>query len=91
MGDLTVHGGVITVGCPTVMIGEVGAGSPISPVIGGAVGNAVGGGGGGGGAGGAGGGDGKAANPQEAAMTEAGEEGAPLVEECPYHKQGDQG
>src|SRR6266545_2291302 len=31
MTDLTVHGGVIVVGCPTVIIGEVGAGSPIPP------------------------------------------------------------
>ncbi|MBN1851951.1 MAG: hypothetical protein JW829_04475, partial [Pirellulales bacterium] len=26
LGDLTVHGGVITIGCPTVLIGEVGVG-----------------------------------------------------------------
>ena len=26
MGDTTVHGGVISVGCPTVMIGEMGMG-----------------------------------------------------------------
>ena len=26
LGDPTVHGGAITVGCPTVMIGEVGSG-----------------------------------------------------------------
>jgi uncharacterized Zn-binding protein involved in type VI secretion len=30
MGDMTVHGGVIVLGCPTVMIGEVGAGSPVA-------------------------------------------------------------
>jgi hypothetical protein len=29
MGDLTTHGGVIVVGIPTVMVGEVGAGSPV--------------------------------------------------------------
>lgn len=29
MGDPTVHGGVIVVGCPTVLIGEVGMGSPV--------------------------------------------------------------
>ena len=29
IGDNTAHGGVITVGCPTVMIGEVGAGAPV--------------------------------------------------------------
>lgn len=32
MGDPTVHGGVITVGCPTVLIGEVSPGSPVPPV-----------------------------------------------------------
>src|SRR6188768_4222503 len=26
MGDLTAHGGVIVIGCPTVMIGEAGSG-----------------------------------------------------------------
>jgi uncharacterized Zn-binding protein involved in type VI secretion len=31
MGDLTAHGGTITVGFPTVMIGEVGMGSPPAP------------------------------------------------------------
>jgi uncharacterized Zn-binding protein involved in type VI secretion len=30
MGDLTAHGGIIALGCPTVIIGEVGMGSPIS-------------------------------------------------------------
>jgi uncharacterized Zn-binding protein involved in type VI secretion len=30
LGDPTVHGGVIVQGCPTVIIGEVGAGSPLS-------------------------------------------------------------
>ncbi len=29
MGDLTAHGGTIVVGFPTVMIGEVGMGSPV--------------------------------------------------------------
>ena len=28
IGDLTAHGGVIVMGCPTVIIGEQGAGSP---------------------------------------------------------------
>lgn len=32
MGDLTAHGGTIMVGLPTVMIGEIGGGSP--PVLG---------------------------------------------------------
>jgi uncharacterized Zn-binding protein involved in type VI secretion len=30
MGDPTVHGGAITLGCPTVMIGDVGQGSTLS-------------------------------------------------------------
>lgn len=30
IGDLTAHGGVIVVGLPTVMIGEVGMGSPVA-------------------------------------------------------------
>ncbi len=29
MGDPTVHGGAITLGCPTVMIGDVGQGSAL--------------------------------------------------------------
>jgi hypothetical protein len=29
IGDMTAHGGVIVVGCPTVIIGEVGMGSPV--------------------------------------------------------------
>ena len=33
MGDPTVHGGVITVGCVTVLIGEVAPGSPPPPVM----------------------------------------------------------
>ena len=28
LGDTTVHGGMISVGCPTVMIGEMGGGPP---------------------------------------------------------------
>jgi type VI secretion system secreted protein VgrG len=32
IGDLTVHGGVIVAGCPTVIIGEVGMGNPM-PVV----------------------------------------------------------
>ncbi len=31
MGDNTAHGGVIVMGCPTVIIGEVGMGSPVTP------------------------------------------------------------
>jgi len=30
MGDPTVHGGVIVLGCPTVMIGDAGQGSALS-------------------------------------------------------------
>ena len=30
MGDPTMHGGMITVGCPTVLIGEVGMGGIVS-------------------------------------------------------------
>jgi uncharacterized Zn-binding protein involved in type VI secretion len=33
IGDPTVHGGSIVMGCPTVMIGEVGMGSPGSPSV----------------------------------------------------------
>lgn len=31
MGDQTAHGGAIVLGCPTVMIGDAGSGSPSSP------------------------------------------------------------
>ena len=40
IGDLTVHGGVIVMGFPTVMIGEMGMGSPSSPVTPGSPGSA---------------------------------------------------
>jgi hypothetical protein len=91
MTDLTVHGGVIVVGCPTVIIGEVGAGSPISPGSGmgrvaAAMTNAL--------------KDTDAATsasgaatsasgkgvmtPQEVALLDAGDDGTPLVEKCPY-------
>lgn len=33
IGDLTVHGGNIVVGCPTVMIGDMGMGSPGAPGV----------------------------------------------------------
>jgi uncharacterized Zn-binding protein involved in type VI secretion len=33
LGDPTVHGGVIVLGAPTVMIGEVGMGSPAAVVV----------------------------------------------------------
>jgi uncharacterized Zn-binding protein involved in type VI secretion len=32
MGDLTAHGGTIVIGCPTVIIGEVGMGTPVGPL-----------------------------------------------------------
>lgn len=85
VGDLTVHGGVIVLGEFTVMIGEVGAGSPISPDSGmGRVSAAR-----------------TAARsqqtstgpsdngpptktPQANALIEAAREGTPLVEKCPY-------
>jgi hypothetical protein len=31
MGDPTAHGGMIVVGCPTVLIGEISPGSPPNP------------------------------------------------------------
>jgi uncharacterized Zn-binding protein involved in type VI secretion len=34
LGDPTVHGGTITVGCPTVVIGEAGSGSGAPPKLG---------------------------------------------------------
>src|SRR5438270_743480 len=33
IGDLTAHGGVIVLGCPTVIIGEVGMGTPGGPSV----------------------------------------------------------
>lgn len=30
VGDLTMHGGSITLGCPTVMIGEIGMGAAVT-------------------------------------------------------------
>ena len=30
MGDLTAHGGTIAIGCPTVMIGEMGMGAVVT-------------------------------------------------------------
>jgi uncharacterized Zn-binding protein involved in type VI secretion len=33
IGDTTAHGGSIVMGCPTVMIGDVGMGCPSSPVV----------------------------------------------------------
>jgi hypothetical protein len=33
MGDTTAHGGVIILGCPNVLIGEIKPGTPLPPVI----------------------------------------------------------
>jgi uncharacterized Zn-binding protein involved in type VI secretion len=33
MGDPTAHGGMIAIGCPTVLIGDIMPGSPASPVV----------------------------------------------------------
>jgi len=88
IGDLTVHGGVIVLGCPTVIIGEVGAGSPVPPDSGmGRVSasmakaaatpdpptNT-----------GAGDGAASAVTPQEKALLAAADDGTPLVKKCPY-------
>lgn len=60
MSDSTAHGGVIALGCFTVMIGDAGSG----------------GGGGGGGGGGAGGGGGGAGTPAESTAARSGPQGA---------------
>jgi len=88
IGDLTVHGGVIVMGEPTVMIGEVGAGSPVSVDSGmgrvmAAMSQTSSGGsetGTGGDTGGAGGSN----SPQAAALADAANEGTATVEKCPY-------
>jgi uncharacterized Zn-binding protein involved in type VI secretion len=74
VGDTTAHGGVITLGCPTVMIDDV-----PPPVAGGAMGvvsqamaaarEAS-----------------STATAQSAALQEAAQEGVATVEECPYAK-----
>lgn len=33
MGDMCAHGGTIVVGCPTVLIGEVSPGGPVTPAV----------------------------------------------------------
>jgi uncharacterized Zn-binding protein involved in type VI secretion len=90
MGDLTVHGGVIVLGCPTVIIGEVGAGSPVPPDSGlGRVAAAM--------SKAAatpdpsatpgaspGSGSGSVVTPQQKALLAAADDGTPLVEKCPY-------
>jgi len=71
MGDPTAHGGTITVGCPTVIIGEVGSGSGLPPRLGSSIRKAH-------------GVIDPAESPQSAALADAAAEGAPLVEKCPY-------
>lgn len=79
IGDPTAHGGVVTTGCPSVVIGEFGAGSGGPPSSGAmvAVTASV-----------------AAAreaqkdppsdSPQSTALKEAAGEGSPFVEKCPY-------
>lgn len=79
LGDSTAHGGVISMGCPTVLIGD-GAG---------------GGGGGGAGAGGVKAAKAKAsagkkakATTQSRSLQEAANEGTATVERCPFAEEG---
>jgi uncharacterized Zn-binding protein involved in type VI secretion len=82
IGDLTAHGGVIVVGCPTVQIGEVGAGSPISPTSGmsqalsQAISAAI-----------ISASQAAASGPQASTLEEAAAEGTATVEKCPYADQ----
>jgi uncharacterized Zn-binding protein involved in type VI secretion len=69
MGDLTAHGGVIVLGCPTVIIGDSGSG--------GSSGGSGGSGGAGSNAGSRGGG-----SPQVAASGNASKYGVPFVQKC---------
>lgn len=81
VGDLTVHGGVIVTGAPTVIIGEAGSGSGLSPSMGGApmanamaashqsVASAA--------------PPGASPAPQQAALRDAAREGVPLVKRNP--------
>ena len=71
LGDPTVHGGVIVVGCPTVMIGEVGSGSGLPPRLGSSIRKSH-------------GVIDPTSSPQSAALKDAAAEGTPLVEKCPY-------
>jgi uncharacterized Zn-binding protein involved in type VI secretion len=89
MGDPTVHGGVIILGAPTVMIGEVGMGMPESVVVT----PLSGGGGGAAAAGGAGTGAAAAAAMQSAAqamqsvaaqaLASNAQTGTALIKPCP--------
>ena len=76
MVDSTVHGGMIAAGCPTVLIGEVGAGSPPSPVVAPMVKAAI-----------SSINPGDAANAaQVIALKEAAADGVPFCEECAKNK-----
>lgn len=85
MGDPTAHGGTIAMGCPTVMIGLVGAGKPVGTGMGNVLAcmsattssSST-------GSGGPGGGDTPPDTPQSTALMDAGQEGIPMVEKCPY-------
>jgi hypothetical protein len=79
IGDLTAHGGVIVVGFPTVMIGEVGAGRPLDPRMGNVL-NSI--------AASKSTSSASSTNPrdtpQSQALEDAAKEGIPTVEKCPY-------
>jgi hypothetical protein len=80
MGDPTAHGGTIALGCPTVIIGEVGAGRPVTSSMGNVLAcmsattssSAT------------GSGSTPPDTPQSTALMDAGKEGIPMVEKCPY-------
>ncbi|MEN3941795.1 PAAR domain-containing protein [Prosthecobacter sp. SYSU 5D2] len=78
MGDPTMHGGVIVMGCPTVLIGEVGMGGvtpivPAPPGIGSFLEKTF--------------ADAKsAASAQSEALKKAAQNGTPFCEVCPYGK-----
>jgi uncharacterized Zn-binding protein involved in type VI secretion len=79
IGDPTAHGGVVTTGFPTVIIGEVGAGVPSPPSAAAAaivaattagIREAL--------------KDPPSDSPQSTALKDAAGEGTPFVEKCPY-------
>ncbi len=74
MGDQTSHGGAITLGCPTVLIGETGSG--------GSGGGAAGGAGGGAGNGTGGGAVSASEPPQVQTFKAAAKDGTPFCAEC---------
>ena len=85
MGDPTAHGGTIVLGFPTVMIGEVGMGSPSAVVVT----PPAGGGGGGGRAGGAAAML-SAAQAMKSAAAQAlamsAQNGTPIIKPCPIER-----